>query len=374
MSVAYLVDRYPVRTQTFIRLEVEELRRQGVDVGVWALRAGSEPDGDVVVLRTLAMPRSRATAAHARAIISSPRRYARFLRMARALRSERSELMARRLPAIARMVQASGATRLHAHFAWSGAAIAACISELTGLPWSMTVHGNDVFGATRNLPHKLRSATQVVAVCEYMRSYLADNHGVDAELVVCGVDPPADWVRPNADADIVFAGRLVEKKGLDVLLEAVDPAWTVDIVGEGPLRDSMEAIVRARGLPRVRFLGALSHRDTLDRIARGRVFCLPARIAPDGDRDSMPVVIKEAMARAVPVVATDTVGIPEMVDRTTGWLVPVDDAAALRGALAEALADPTEAAARGLAGRERVIERFTLGAEVSKLRRGVLAA
>jgi glycosyltransferase involved in cell wall biosynthesis len=82
----------------------------------------------------------------------------------------------------------------------------------------------------------------------------------------------------------------------------------------------------------------------------------------------MPVVLKEAMARSVPVVGTDVVAIPEMVDSTVGRLVPPDDIAALASAVDELLADPALRRALGAAGRARVLERFTLAGEVEKLR------
>ena len=375
MSVAYILDRFPVRTQTFVRLEIEELRRQGTPVQVFALRHGDGPStGDAVVLRDLAGGKARHARAHARAALRSPVRYARFLRTVRALRSERAELLARRLPLIAEDIVASGATRIHAHFAWSGAAVAQAVAALTGLPWSLTVHGHDLFGDTRNLGVKLASADRVVTVCAYNQRELADRWGVTADIVVCGVELPEPWVRPEPEVDIVFTGRLVEKKGVDVLLRAADPAWTIDIVGDGPQRAELEALAASQGLRRVRFLGALDHAATLDHIGRARVFCLPARIAGDGDRDSMPVVVKEAMARAVPVVASAVVAIPEMVDDSCGWLVAPDDPAALRTALASALTNTPDSQRRGEAGRRRVGERFTLSAEVARLRTEVLAA
>jgi glycosyltransferase involved in cell wall biosynthesis len=82
----------------------------------------------------------------------------------------------------------------------------------------------------------------------------------------------------------------------------------------------------------------------------------------------MPVVIKEAMAREVPVVATDVVAVPEMVDESCGVLVPEDDSGALAAALDKVLGDPDLAAAMGAAGRARVEERFTLTGEVAKLK------
>ena len=101
---------------------------------------------------------------------------------------------------------------------------------------------------------------------------------------------------------------------------------------------------------------------------RAAVFCLPCRVAPGGDRDSMPVVIKEAMAAAVPVVSTTAVGVPEMVDDgVTGLLVEPDDPVALAGALDRLLADPALRAQMGEAGRELVRRRFDLRRQARRL-------
>jgi glycosyltransferase involved in cell wall biosynthesis len=369
LKVGYLLDRYPVLTQTFVRLEIAELRRQGVEVEVFTVRAGDADllgDEPVTVLRDLPGGKARHLAAHLRAA-PHPDRYVEFWRTVRDLPIERDQLLVRRLPDIAEAVRRTGVDHLHAHFGWTGAAIASCLAALTGLPWSFTAHGNDLFSQTRDLPAKLRRADRVVTVCEYNRRFLAEEYAIDPAVVVCGVEVPEPWVRPEPDVDVVLVGRLVAKKGVDLLLAAAAelPHVRVEVVGDGPLRPELEAAAPAN----VHFLGALDHRTTLDRIAHARVLCLPARIASDGDRDSMPLVVKEAMARAVPAVVTDAVGLPEMVDETCGWVVPPEDVRALSRALAEAVGDPAEAVRRGAAGRERVLRQFTLAAEVTKLRR-----
>jgi glycosyltransferase involved in cell wall biosynthesis len=97
---------------------------------------------------------------------------------------------------------------------------------------------------------------------------------------------------------------------------------------------------------------------------------MPCVVAADGDRDSMPVVVKEALAMEVPVVASDEVGLPEIVRPEWGRLVPPADSRALAGAIAELLALPqAERAAMGRAGRARVIEAASVHRETEKLAR-----
>jgi colanic acid/amylovoran biosynthesis glycosyltransferase len=370
--VVQIVRAYPTLSQTFVRNEVAELRRQGMPVDVVALHAGDaglDRDGALVLAEAFG-DRAEQRAAAARLRRRHPVRWLRFRHAAWTLRSEAVEW--RKLPVLAEHLVALGPVAvLHAQFAWNGAATAMALARILDVPWSVTLHANDIFSKRHNLDAKLADADVLVTVCDYNRRWLEDHHDIRRPLhqVVCGVELPP-LVERTPTVDVVAVGRLVAKKGFDVLVDAAAqlPDVRVDIVGDGPLHDELAARIAALGIgDRVRLVGSMDHDATLDRIAAARVFCLPCRIAPDGDRDSMPVVIKEAMARRVPVVATDVVGVPEMVDDTCGALVPAEDPAALAAALAAVLADPARAAAMGDAGRRRVEERFTLAGEVAKL-------
>ena len=381
-AVGYLLDRFRQPSQTFISGEIDEMRRQGVDVVVVSVRPGDADPGDAMVLTELHVGDLAHLRAHVFWALRAPVRYVRFWRLVRgALRSETDagggHIPARWLPYIAERFRAVGVTRLHAHFAWEGAACAYALSTLTGLPWSMTVHANDIFARRRNLEVKLAAADDLVTVCTYNANYLRDELALTRPIheVVCGVTLPADSP-PVPSYDVVTAGRLVEKKGVDTVLDALAlmragrPQLRALVIGDGPLRDALIAQRNRLGLEdNVEFAGALTHDRVLAAIASSRVFVLAARIAADGDRDSMPVVVKEAMASSVPVVATECVAIPEMVDDTVGRLVPVDDpvalAAALRGVLDLGEERRHEMGARG---RARVAERFTMSGEVARLR------
>lgn len=376
-TVAYLVDRYPRLSQTFVTGEIAELRRRGFTVPVISLEPGDRPtapDDDVLVLRDF-----RPTSLTDRVRTKLTRRRDRdvLATIAGEVGGSAGAIPAWKLPALARHLRTRGVDRIHAHFAWQAAGTAWALAEQLDVPWSMTVHANDIFSRRINLEAKLAAADRVVTVCEYNLRYLRDELGIvrDVDLVVCGVDvPPIDELPSRKTADVVAVGRLVDKKGIDVLLRALThvkdefPSVQVTIVGEGPERSSLESLSRDFDLARnVTFAGAATHTDALRAIAEARVFAFPARIAVSGDRDSMPVVIKEAMARRVPVVASDIVAIPEMVDEEVGRLVPPDDDHALAKAICELLADDDLARRLGDAGRHRVEQRFTLQGEVAKL-------
>ena len=376
--VVYVLDSYVELSQTFVREEVRELRRRGVDVHVVALAHGDvapDPDEPVIRLTEDYRGRRRLALAWARRGLAHPVRTVRALAAVWTYRSERVPWG--QLAALADDLEAAGAGWVHAHFGWLAAATGTVLAALLDVPSSMTLHARDMFVEDRNLDAKLARVRHLVTVCQYNLDWLRAHHAPlpPTTIAVCGVAVPASLPARDPDGpDVVAVGRLVPKKGLDVLVDAVPallpahPDLRVVILGDGPLRGALQQQVDALGVgDHVRLLGARPHDEVLDRIGDARVLCFPARIAPDGDRDSMPVVVKEAMARGVPVVASDLVAIPEMVDETCGVLVPPDDVAALAAALADVLGDPDRARALGAAGRERVQAGLTLAHQVEPL-------
>lgn len=385
--IAYVLGAHVQPSQTFVHQEIDELRRQGVAVRVLAVRPGEVRADDVLYLGEVRPGRRRLLAAHARAALRRPVGYLRYLGRAHALRSELGRLPSQVrwwvLPLVAEELRNEGVRHLHSHFAWQGAAAADLLAPLAGVPWSVTLHANDVFSRRRNLERKLADADHLVTVCRYNEAWMRENLGLTRPVhqVVCGVAVPERPWPSVAGADVVAVGRLVPKKGFDVLVRAVAlaradvPGLTLDIVGEGPCRSQLEALVEELGLGEaVRLLGARDHAESLARIAGASVFALPCRIAPDGDRDAMPVVIKEAMVREVPVVATDVVAVPEMLADGCGILVPEEDPAALAEALVRVLRDRRLAEDVGRRARRRVRESFTIEGEVTKLRDLLLPA
>lgn len=379
--VAYALTRYAQLTQTFVDGEIRELRRRGTVVWVFALERGQLDRSDDARTAYLDALGGSTVRDNVRALLRHPVRYATFLRRGWALRSElgphSDQVPWRRLPSVARWLEQSGVQVLHAHFGWSGAAAAAGLGALLGVPWSVTLHANDIFSQQRNLVWKLRNADLTVTVSDDNRRWMASalpSHPAPAVLT-CGIAlPDRGWRRPEPSVDIVLVGRLIPKKGVDLLIRAVrlladrglEP--TVEIVGEGALREDLEALSASLGAEgQVSFLGSLPHTEALARISAARVFCLPCRIAPDGDRDAVPTVIIEAMARGVPVVSTAEVGVPELVDETCGRLVPPEDVEALAEAIEQLLRDPQLASRLGAAGSERARQRFSVEGQVALL-------
>ncbi|HEV2786544.1 MAG TPA: glycosyltransferase, partial [Solirubrobacteraceae bacterium] len=141
------------------------------------------------------------------------------------------------------------------------------------------------------------------------------------------------------------------------------------IVGDGPLRAALEGqAARAGAADRIEFAGSLAPADVRAALDDADVLAMPCVVAPDGDRDSMPVVVKEAMAMELLVVASDEVGLPECVREPWGMLCPPGDADALAAALRDVLARPPHERARaGRAGREWVSANADVATETARM-------
>ena len=167
---------------------------------------------------------------------------------------------------------------------------------------------------------------------------------------------------PGGPLRLVSIGRLVEKKGIGYVLEAVrrlrgaGVAVEYQVVGDGPLRPGLEAECRRLGLEnRARFLGWQSQEQVGRLLERAHVLVAASVTAANADEEGIPNVLKEAMAVGLPVVSTANGGIPELVEHeATGLLVPERDPEALAARLAELARHPERRAALARAGRARV--------------------
>jgi glycosyltransferase involved in cell wall biosynthesis len=261
---------------------------------------------------------------------------------------------------------------VHVHFANAASSIAmlyAYFAEPEGATWSLTMHGPAEFDHVGffRLAEKVQRARFVVCISDYARSQLMKLTPPDQwrKLIVvhCGVDPTVfnpgpDRHRESGDRlTVLCVGRLAPDKGYGILFDALaslpaDDARRIEvvIVGDGPQREELQR--RAAELPgcQVTFAGAAGQDRLLPLYGQADIFCLPSLA------EGLPVVLMEAMAMGLPVIAPGIMGIPELVtDRTTGLTVSPGRADLLAGALRELLDDEGLRRTLGEAGRERVL-------------------
>jgi glycosyltransferase involved in cell wall biosynthesis len=180
-----------------------------------------------------------------------------------------------------------------------------------------------------------------------------------------GVDP--DIFRPlpsgyDGPLRIGYVGGLLPEKGADLLLLAcagLPGGWTIELVGEGSERAELEALAGSLGIrERVRFTGKLSSAEMPGVYRRLDVLVLPSRTLPNW-KEQFGRVLIEAMASGVPVIGSDSGEIPHVIG-DAGLVFPEDDTAALRAHLASLQQSPETRAQYVEAGRQRVLERFTM--------------
>lgn len=221
-----------------------------------------------------------------------------------------------------------------------------------GVPYVVSLRGGDVPGFRPYdfaLYHRLISpllrmvwhhASHVIANSEGLRQLaLAFDNQVEIKVIPNGVDTEKFFPKEKeineqpTTTKLLFVGRLVYQKGLDLLIDALKELkeydWYLTIVGDGPLRDSLQEIVKQNGLnERVEFTGWV-HREKLPSYyQQAHLFVLPSR------HEGMSNVVLEAMASGLPVIGTDIAGNQELIiDGETGWLIAPNDLEALKSSL-----------------------------------------
>lgn len=389
MKIAYLVNTYPRASHTFIRREIHAMERMGFHVHRFAMRSDRdalrEPEDKAEDQRTEHvleggklrllgsalgwMLRHPAGAVKAAAMALRLGRRARAIPLHMVYLIEGLHVAAR--------CRKLGVQHIHAHFGTNSAAVA-LLSHMAGGPgYSFTVHGPEEFDApvALSLGDKIRHAAFAVAISSFGRSQLCRWAQVEdwqkIKVVHCGIEP-ARFPEPAAlpaKLDLVAIGRFCEQKGFPLLIEALaiaarkHPDIHMTLVGDGPLRGEIEALIERHTLRRhVTLTGWLTEAQVRIELAAAQALVLPSFA------EGLPVVLMEAMAAGRPVLATAIAGVPELVTRETGWIVPAGDAGFLAEGLDSLAATPPERlAAMGRAARARVLDRHHIDREATKL-------
>jgi glycosyltransferase involved in cell wall biosynthesis len=393
-AIGYVLSAWPRLSETFILNEVIALERLGVHLRIFSIKNPKDEPihtnvGQVraaVTCLYIGNHRAAAWVANLRSFFRRPVRYCRTFLQAVCYR--RRVYLRRFIQAahLADILHREPVGHLHAHFANDPALVAMFTHRLTDIPFSFTAHAKDIYVKTP--PELLRTeahqAKAVITCTEYNRKYLVDRVGltVNGKLhcIYHGLDLSQfrfQWPRLSQPGPptILSVARLVEKKGLNDLIAAADilrsrgRCFQVEIIGEGPLRQSLETQIKRLDLSgQVRLLGSQPHDSVCRAYERASVFALPCVVAADGDRDGIPNVLPEAMACGVPVVATPVSGIPEMIEsEQQGLLVLPNNPANLADALERLLTQPELCGRLVRAARHRVVNHFSLERGATRL-------
>jgi glycosyltransferase involved in cell wall biosynthesis len=263
---------------------------------------------------------------------------------------------------------------IHAHWLVPQGWVARAVAR-GRVPYLLTSHGADLFALRGALFARLRrwataGAAAVTVVSEAMRRQVAaESPAAEVRVMAMGVDAERRFV-PDAGVarepdELLFVGRLVEKKGLRHLIEALPailaarPGARLTVAGFGPEREALERLARERGVEaRVHFLGAVAQERLPALYRRATLFVAPFVTAAGGDQEGLGLVAAEAMACGCPVLAGDVPGIRDLVGAETGVIVPAADHAALAAAIVALLADPASRARLAERGRAHVLANY----------------
>jgi len=391
IALAYLCGEYPRATDTFIQREVAALRRAGlrietISVRRPALREQGTEEQEQERRQThylLPCPPWKLVAAHLGLLLRSPGRYWQAVRLALTVRSPGWRALAYQLfyfaeaGMVAARMRQQGLSHLHNHAPDSSGYVAMLAAELAGLTYSMTIHGFGILSEPGRwrLKEKIERALFTICISQYARSqamlWSQRSRWPSLHVVHCGIEPEVQTSRRHEGQGqrLLFVGRFDHVKGLPLLLEAFailaarDTHRHLDLVGDGPERSDLEAMVVELGLQeRVTFHGYHSQAELRRDYAAADLFVLTSFV------EGIPVVLMEAMAQGVPVVAPRITGIPELVeDGVSGMLYTPGDVDEL-AARAELLLNDAGLRNRCLeAGRQTVARQFNLTTEGDRL-------
>jgi ABC-type multidrug transport system fused ATPase/permease subunit/glycosyltransferase involved in cell wall biosynthesis len=410
--VAYVLKGFPRLSEMFIASEIYRLEQMGVRLKLYVLmppdenmhhevvdRIQTKPDylPPTTSLSKTALPRwlrenfSTFLPGLMRVLWRYPRGTARaaWAALAQSLRARtgiwsvpKKQYLREFLRATAladRLRQTPEVYHLHAHFSHGATTVTWFTSLITGLPFSFTAHAKDIYCDSLNpaglLGRKMDAAEFVATCTDANRKHLQPLSATPVHCIYHGLN--ADFSRllgeqvsmpkRNTQLRILAVGRLVPKKGFDLLIEACAalknlgvPFETLIVGGTGEHEIELRKRIVHHGLEaQVKIAGPTTQDNLLREYQRATVFCLPCRVLENGDRDGIPNVLMEAMSCGLPIVTTEVSGIPELIrNGVNGLLVPPDDVPSLTRALLCLYDDPRLAASLGGEATKTIREDF----------------
>lgn len=364
MRICIVADRFPRLSETFVLHQVEGLRARGHDISVLCNAAGGSA-----------------------APCPTRRRWNGFAGLQPWVDAMPSRVRHKARQSLDRLDAGylGGFDVILAHFGYEGARVAALARENEGLPPLVTIyHGHDVATVAHDGAFALyedlfgHGALHLPVNDAFRRTLIAA--GAPADRTVThhmGIDPVAfpfqtrDWT--HRPMEIFSVGRLTEKKGFSVALNALeqlpDLDWQYRVVGNG--EDAQSLMRQAAGLAvrdRINWLGPLPHNRVRALLTEAHLFLLPSVTAANGDAEGVPVSLMEAMASGAVPISTWHSGIPDLIeDGVSGLLAPERDAVRLAERLREAMTRPDRLGPMAEAGRARVLDAFNAGRQIAVL-------
>lgn len=356
--VAYVLKRYPRFSETFVVNEILAHERAGAKIDIFALGPVEEThfqDGISKVRAPVTRIKHRQHKPESTWQIIK-KGFAQLPNFAEKLAQVKCDIneLAQSIE-VALEIQNRGIQHLHAHFGTQATTVARQAAIFAEISYTFTAHAKDIYyhyDEPTYLDEKMRDAFATITVSDYNVDYLKSEYGADAAKVTRiynGMDlekfPFTEFT--SRERHILAVGRLVPKKGFDVLLDSLalmkkqGIEMRCTLVGDGSLREELAAQIERLNIGDViKMVGPMPQPDIIEMMKAANMVVAPCVINDDGDRDGLPTVLLESMALGTPVISTKVAGIPELVkDGETGLCVIVRNPEALADAMKRLLDD-----------------------------------
>jgi glycosyltransferase involved in cell wall biosynthesis len=390
--IAYFFSTFPALTTTFIQREVNEILNSGLDILLSAIRPPApgrfHPDDKKFLAKTFYLTPVKTVRyfiANLKWFAKSPTRYFRVIKLALSLKDSFPWQRVRNLihlagaAVLAEYLVKNQVVHIHVHFAYGAASIAIFLEALTGIPYSLTIHGSDVLLPNPLTEEKLKRAKFVISNCRFhidnLRKRFCALSKQKFHIVRLGVElHSGPWSRikpPEKDPKlrILNVARLVAVKAQDVLIAACAGLrdegvnFKCRIVGDGPKREELNRLIDDLGLKEyVELMGSRYEAEVIDLYDWSHVVVLSSL------SEGTPMTIIEAMAKGRPVVAPNITALPEMViEGQSGFLFEPGSVKNLAAKLAKLALHPQLITVMGNTGYLQAQELFDIEANIHKL-------
>ena len=364
LRITYVVSQYPAISHTFILGEINGLEQGNIEVFPTSVNAPDRPYEKLTPLEQAASDKTvfikstlkrKLIPLAVKTFFKNPARFAKAKYLALKFGFHTPSLFVKNIAyfleglVVAEVAQKNHCDQIHAHFTSQGCSVAMFASILSGIPFSVTVHGPDEFYNVNELQlvEKFKRARFIVAISDFAKSQIMKFSEISDwdKIVVNNLGVNSSIFTPieknNATPSLLCVGRLVAAKGQGVLLQAAKQladrgvAFQLKLVGDGPDRATLEHYVAENNLAAfVHFLGKVNHDKVVELQQASDVFVIPSFA------EGVPIVLMEAMASGTPCVTTHITGIPELITHNhDGLLVPAGSVDKLAGALERILSD-----------------------------------
>ena len=275
---------------------------------------------------------------------------------------------------------------IHSHFLHTPTTVALYTSKILQLPFSISAHAKDIWTTPIwDIQEKISECNWIVTCTSSNQKYLSKLTSKKIHLVYHGINfdnfpqqinnrSTNDGKHTNIPVVILSVGRLVEKKGYNILLKSLanlphDLNWNFEHVGTGSLEKELRQLAKELHVQdRILWHGPMTQNQILQLYRKADIFVLASTVAKNGDRDGLPNVLMEAQSQSLPCICSDIPGAKELITHNeTGLIVEQNSVQDLTDTIATMIKQPAKRLEIGIAGENRIRQCFSLNNNINSL-------